>query len=381
MNYREKDYEEIFQIMLDDSVENGLISRAEDFNSFIANKEDISNYYVMDKAVIAHMFALAYDAATKVYNSYNVELAEGEDLDKIGARNGIPRPQATQASAMVTFTIQEDVEEDITIEEGIIVCTDDGVEYITVEPLYLASDSNSVTVQCLSMDAGLEAKVTADSLINIVSNLDYSFICNNEEASSGGYEEYSDEDYRYLLENWILIHLKGSNEAYENYFANMDGIDGYKIVPNWNTTGTTKVILDPGTPYLLNQAYEELQNTVAQETEDIVMFAPIKKLIDIYATVNVDIDQINPYSDLEKENIQKRIISAIRTFIDEGYRNNGSWYNGLSIGEDFIPHKLAVFLDEEIPELKNITFNYPEDYIKILDEEQGKSNNIVIEMI
>ena len=41
----------------------------------------------------------------------------------------------------------------------------------------------------------------------------------------------------------------------------------------------------------------------------------------------------------------------------------------------------AVFLDDEIPELKNITFNYPEDYIPILDEEIGVSNTITIEML
>ena len=76
-----------------------------------------------------------------------------------------------------------------------------------------------------------------------------------------------------------------------------------------------------------------------------------------------------------------KVITAIKVFIDGGYRADGSWYEGLYLGEDFIPHKLAVFLDEEIPELKNITFNYPEDYIPIADEEIGVSNEITIEMI
>ena len=62
-------------------------------------------------------------------------------------------------------------------------------------------------------------------------------------------------------------------------------------------------------------------------------------------------------------------------------KNNGSYYPGLVLGEDFIPHKLAVYLDQEISELKNITFTYPEDYILILDEEIGVSNDIKIEMI
>ena len=72
---------------------------------------------------------------------------------------------------------------------------------------------------------------------------------------------------------------------------------------------------------------------------------------------------------------------SIGVFIDGGYRNDETWTNGLNIGEDFIPHKLAVFLDEEIPELKSIQFKYPEDYIEILDDEIGISNTITIEMV
>ena len=181
--------------------------------------------------------------------------------------------------------------------------------------------------------------------------------------------------------NWKLINLKGSFEAYENYFANFNGIDSYRIVPNWNGTGTIKCILDPGTDYQLNLAYEELQDSITQATEDIFMSAPINKYINIYAIVNVDIDQVNPYSTIEKSVIQAKIITAIKIFIDGGYRANGEWYGGLYLGEDFIPHKLAVFVDEEIPELKNITFKYPEDYVPIQDEEIGVSNEITIEMI
>ena len=60
MNYVEKTYEEIFEDALEDSLENGLISHAEDFEDFIANRQDISNYYVMDKSVIIQIVAKIY---------------------------------------------------------------------------------------------------------------------------------------------------------------------------------------------------------------------------------------------------------------------------------------------------------------------------------
>lgn len=381
MNYVPKEFEEIFEDALQDCLDKGMISHAEEFESYIANQEDISNYIVMDKSVVAYLIAKVYPDITAVYESAKVEYAEGEDLDSLGQEKGIPRPQASHASAEVTFTTNSILEEDLNITDEIIVSTDNGIEYRTVESIYIPAGEDSATVQCLSVNAGSENKVIENTLINIVSPVEGLTSCTNEKGSSGGEDEYTDDEYRYLILNWYLIHLKGSNEAYENYFANLDGIDDYKIVPNWDGSGTTKIILDPGTPYLLNKVYEDLQKTVSQNDEIIFMTAPLEKLINIYALVNVDIDRLNPYSDLEKETIKSRVISGIKTFIDGGYLTNGEYYPGLSIGEDFIPHKLAVFLDDEIEELKSITFNYPLNYIEVNDEEQCKSNDIVIEMI
>lgn len=382
MNYTEKTYEEIFDEALEDSLERGLISHAEDFEDFVANKQDISNYYVMDKSVLSQMIANIYSQGiTPTYESAKVEYAEGIDLEDIGDIVGVNRPAATYAYAAVTFTLNEISEVDVDIDPGVIISTVDGIEYQTLENIFIAAGNETAEVSCVAVEAGVGGKVIENSLVNIETELEVSLTCINPNPSSGGSEEYTDDEYRYLLMNWLTIQLKGSADAYEKYFSDFDGIDSYKIVPNWDGGGTVKVILDPGTPYQLNKAYNDLQNSITQNTEDIVMSAPTPKLIDIYATVNVDIDQLNPYSDVEKEDIKARIITSIKTFIDGGYTNDNSYYPGLLLGEDFIPHKLAVFLDDEIPELKNINFNYPRDYIQILDEELGKSNTITIEMI
>ena len=107
MNYVEKQYEEIFEDMLQDSLEKGLISHAEEFESFVKNHGDISNYYVMDKSVIAQMFAKVYPDITAVYESAKVEYAEEIDLDDIGKIVGISRPEATYAEVMCTFSIAD----------------------------------------------------------------------------------------------------------------------------------------------------------------------------------------------------------------------------------------------------------------------------------
>ena len=382
MNYVEKTYEEIFEDALQDSLENGLISHAEDFEDFIANRQDISNYYVMDKSVISQIVAKIYsEGLTPVYESAKVEYAEGTDLDDIGASVGVTRPEATSAEVVVTFDLSEAVEEDINIPAGLLLATNSGIEYETLETLFIAEGTTSAVISARAKVPGVKSKIIENTLVNIVDDLSYNLNVNNPLASTGGAEAYTDDEYRYLIINYHKINLKGSEEAFEYYFANFNGIESYNLVPNWNGTGTIKCVLDPGTDYQLNKAYTDLQSIVSQCSEDIFMSAPISKYINIYAIVNVDIDQINPYSSVEKSEIQSKIISAIKIFINGGYRVNGEWYSGLGLGEDFIPHKLAVFLDDEIPELKNITFNYPEDYVQIGDEEIGVSNEITIEMM
>ena len=380
MNYKQKYYQEIFEQMLNTSLSNGLISHAEDFPSYIANKEDISNYYVMDKSVIAEMFQTVYEDMTNVYNRIDVSIAEGADLDNIGDIVGIIRPSATYAMCTALFSINV-VSEDITIDEGVLLESTSGIRYRTLEKILLTSESTSCRIPCISLTPGVNGRIGVGTLTTIVTDLEVPLTVTNPYASTGGREAYDDDEYRELLMAWQLINLKGSLEAYENYFANFDGLDGFKIVPRWDGPGTVKVILDPGTDYQLNQAYEDIVESVAQIDTDVVMTAPVNHYIDVYVVCNVDIDLVNPYSNLEKETIASRINSGIKTFIDGGIRENGNYYQGLLIGEDFIPHKLAVFLDEEINELKDINFNYPTEYIPITDEEIGVAQNITIEMI
>ena len=380
MNYSQKYFDEIFEGMLQDSLEKGLISHADEFQSYIQNQQDISNYYVMDKAVIAQMFTKVYEDITSVYNSINIDIAESEDLDHIGAIVGMNRPAATYSMCEVTFTIIADSDENITIDSGVIISTNMGIQYRTVEEIFIPSGESECTVAAIAVEPGVNSKVAENTLTIINDNIS-NLTVTNHMSSSGGTDEYTDDEYRELLKNWRLVNLKGSVESFEEYFANFDGIDGYKIVPNWDGSGTVKIILDPGYSVQLNQAYTELHENICQIDTDISLFAPLEKFIDVYATVNVDIDRVNPYSSVEKENIQSKIISAIKVFIDGGYRVNGNYYTGLKIGEDFIPHKLAVFLDAEVQELKNIDFTYPTEPINILDEEKGKSNTINIEMI
>lgn len=375
-------YQEIFKKKLDDAVDYNLISYDDNFVDHIENREDISNWFVMDSSLNAERIAELFEYITQVYLSSKLEVttkseniltaAEGRDLDSIGKLVYCSRPEATKAGVELTFTLGRELPSDVTEPLGIQVSTKTGVVFETVEDLYFAAGSTQCTVQAYAVKPGTTGRVVANSLTKILTRLENIHVTvrvTNLTSAAGGSDTYTDDEYRELIKHWIEVHLKGHHYAYINYFARVDGIDGYNLIPNWDGTGTIKIVVDPGDAYTLNKIYDEINNGVTQESESIVLMAPVLKTVDVYAVCNVDIDRLNPYSNNEKSDIANKISSAIKAFIED-----------MRLGEDFIPHKLAVYLDREIPELKNIEFAYPEAPITITDEEKCVTGNVEIIM-
>ena len=384
VTYVQKYFADLFYNSIMDAVDNGLISNADDFIDYIAKREDISNYYVMTLAVIADTIEDVYYDMTDVYNSNKVDYALSTDLDDIGVLIGCPRPQATKSGVLVAFSIGTTVDHTILIPQGTTVMSRNGINFVTQEDGVIPVGYTCVNIYCTSVGYGTSTRV----LSNMINSVDTSKIddgiglsVNNPEASSGGDDAYTDDEYRALLVDWVKNHTKGSKEAYERYFSDFDGLDSYALIPNWNGSGTLKIVLDPGYPYQLQKAYDEITEKVCQCPDDITMFAPERVPLTIYAKCNVDIDEINPYSDSEKEEIKSRIVDTIKLFIDGDTLN----YMGLGLGEDFVPYQLGVFLYSFIPELKSIIFtdengNEDSSPVTITDEEIGFSESINIIM-
>lgn len=383
--YTQKYYKDIFLKALQEALTQGLISHQEEFETYISNKQDISNFYVMILSVHSEVFEQVYSDMTDVYYSDKIDHATLNDLENIGEKVGIPRPRATRANVEVTFTLNHSQDTDVNEPENIIVSSNKGIKFYTVERLFIPAGQTSTTISALAVTPGTGSTVVENQITKLETELitpQSSVRVGNAHPSTGGYDAFTDEEYRELLKNWTLVYEKGNEWAFINYLANFDGIDGYRFIPNWDGSGTLKIIIDPGTDYQLNEAYTDLQGSVSQASEDIYLTPPVKVPIDVYATVDVDIDRVNPYSQTEKEEIRAKIVSAIKLFIDGGLDAvTNKYYKGLTIGEDFIPYKLGAFLNTQIPELMNITFKIPDDYIQITDEEIGTANIITIEMV
>lgn len=386
MNFKHKNYDEIFEDLLNTALEENLLTyqEKENFKAYISHKKDIENFYIMLLSIFSEVFEDVYDEEQNIYDSLNINKATGVDLDNLGSLVGVSRPNSSRAYVDVTLQLGKQYSEDITLPAGLKLSTVDGIMYSTIEQAYFPAGSTSTEnpIACYADEYGTSSRINAGELTKIVTQLTgVSLRCTNLEASSGGSDALPDEEYREYIRNWFKIHQKGNEWAYRNYFANFEGLDGYKLAPLWDGTGTIKIVLDPGSNYQCQKVYDEIQEDVALFDDDLFITPAIKKVIDIYAVINVDIDVINPYSTSEKEDIKNKIVTAIKLYIDGGYRQNGEYYKGLSIGEDFIPHKCAVFLDNEITELKNINFNYPSDFIQITDDEIASAGNIEVEML
>ncbi|WP_299523233.1 baseplate J/gp47 family protein [uncultured Methanobrevibacter sp.] len=385
MNFNKKEYEEIFKTGLQNAYKQKLISRSNDFLKYINNREDIENFYVMILSVHAEWLDEVYEEMQLVYDSTYISKATGIDLDHIGEWLGIPRAGQTRSYVDVVLTLSREQDEDITIPPGALtLSTKQGVLYKNSKTIYIPRGKTSVTASAYSVNKGPSTKISENTL-TLFENNDYGLKkCNNPLASTGGEDIQTDEEYRDYLKNWSKILQKGNNWAYKNYFRNCDGLDSYHLIPCWDGTGTIKIVIDANdesTSNIKQEIYNNIQENIALYDDDIQVMNADKKEIPIYAVVNVDIDQINPYSRIEKDEIKTKIRNAISIFINGGYKANGSYYKGLVIGEDFIPHKLAVFVDNEVSELKDINIKTPSAYVEISDEEIGVSNNIIVDVI
>lgn len=371
MSFKIRDYDEIFYTSLKKALEQELISREEEFAKYVQNKQDISNFYVMLLSVHSEVFEQVYNDMLQVYTSSKLPLATGTDLDDIGVILNCTRPSATKSGVEITFKLPQPADKLLTEPAGIEVTSQGGIVYRTDEALTFAEGETKCKAFAYSIQSGVGYNVVPYQLNRITSVLQNikSLTCTNEKASTGGTNGYTDKEYRELLSHWVELNQKGNYWAYKEYFSRADAVEDYKLIPNWDGTGTVKIIIDPGAPYLLNEVYNDLITQVEQVDTDIVLTAPLMKPIDIYVHVDVDIDRVNPYSSDEKTEIQGRIKQAIKDYFDT-----------LKIGEDFIPHKLSVYIDRFIPELQDILFDYPTKTVSISDEEQCELGDVTIIM-
>ena len=76
VNYKEKDYDQLFLGMMQDAYQYGLISTDERFMDYIKNRQDIENNYCLFLSVYAFENSQIFEEMTKLYNSNDIDKAQ-----------------------------------------------------------------------------------------------------------------------------------------------------------------------------------------------------------------------------------------------------------------------------------------------------------------
>lgn len=385
LNYKEKTYDDLFTQSITNAQNVNLISEDEDFISHIKNNQDIENIYVLDLSVQSLNFQEAYKEITRNHKNNNINLADEEGLNVIGEKFNIIRPAPKRSIAGLVFSLQKVNDTDVIIPEGTIVETDDGEQYVTVKTGIIVAGQLNINVLAKSSLRGYNTRVPANTLKNIITkipviNNNISVI--NPNPSMGGNDGITDDEYRAILKEWPRIFTKGTKESFENFLQNYEGINDYRIIPKWDGPGTLKIIIDipeEASETITTEIYEQLTEKVCQYKDDPVIVEVVKKVKvgNVNCTINVDIDNITPYSLPEKETIALRVKNALITFINGGYKSNGQYYKGLGISEDFIPFRASLFIGAEVPEVKNIIFENNSNFV-VGDYEKAIAGDIIV---
>lgn len=385
LNYDEKTYQDIFTQSITNAQEVNLISEDENFIDHIKNNQDIENIYVLDLSVQSLNFQEAYKELSRVHRNHNINVADAEGLEEIGEKFNIFRPQPARSVAGLVFTLRNVHNTDVVIPEGTIVETDDGEQYVTMSTGTIVTGQLNTNILAKSSLRGYNTRVAANTLKNLISKipiLNNSISVNNPSASTGGNDGITDDEYRAILKEWPRIFTKGTKESFDNFLTNYEGIDDYRLIPKWDGPGTLKVIIDipeEASESVTSELFEQLREHVCQYKDDPLIVEVVKKVLvgNVNCTINVDIDEITPYSLPEKETIALRVKNALITYINGGYKSNGQYYKGLGIGEDFIPFRAGLFIGSEVNEVKNIIFEDDSNFV-VGDYEKAVAGDIIV---
>ena len=383
--YSKKEYPEIFMKELLNALAQNLISRQEDFERYIRNRDDISNFYVMILSVVAEAIDDLYEDLDNEYYSNKVDYAVKTDLDDLGKLINCTRPEGTRSAVKLKFKLSQPEENEVTIPAGILVHSDNGLSFKTVEELYFGLTETEKTITALCTVKGSRNQTGADTITVIDTDLsDYlnvAITVNNPSSTFDGSDPFDDADYRTLLRNWILKNQRGNLVAYTDYFDRVDGLESYALVPNWDGSGTVKIIVDcDDSEKIMHNIWDDLHDEVINIDGDIYITSPDKIPIDVSTVVDVNIDRVNPFSSQEMEDIKGKIVAAIHRYIHGGLRVNGEYFKGLTIGMDFVPFQLARFVSEEVPLVQNMEFQFPGNVITIENDEIGIPGEISVVM-
>ena len=316
-----------------------------------------------------------------------VETAEGEFLDKHGANPFIklPRDTGMEANGFVTFKVDEAVTSETVIPEGtIVINSETGIEYSTLNDAIFDVGDNEVTVNIECLTAGEDGNCKTgeiDTIEELLADIPTITVINEDDITGGSdYEE--DDEYRARLLNYVRQDDFGSMPYYIKLGSAVEGVHDIflkdEIVNDNETPEFTKIVIVNGDTKPTSN--EVLTNVLAvySDINNIIIGHTFSVDVPNYISINLTVDlKVNEILDEEIINTLLYEIFDGGSSIDAGLE-----FEGLYMGENLTGEMLnsnLILLDGVIESHVYITGESSElDIINVDEDEVCKLDSVII---
>lgn len=167
---------------------------------------------------------------------FDVDNLTGEMLERfIRQRKGLVRKEATRAAG------QLQVQGFGTVVEGDLFETENGVQFTAKETVTI--DGMGV-VSIEAVEGGNIGVVGANTITQMPVTLEGITICNNPEATEGGYDAETDDSLRNRYYTKLRTPDSGANKyAYRNWAMEVTGVGDAKVFPLGHGDNTVDVVI------------------------------------------------------------------------------------------------------------------------------------------
>lgn len=378
INYQEKDYNAILEGYLRTAVDNGLLYGDEEIIQQILNGEGgIDNVLIMELAIHSEILSETYKDLTSIKDSFDLNKAKGEDLDRL-LEPFISRRNSTYATTEICFQKETNhINSQITIPSSTKITSKKYPEIIfeTIEEAIIPPNTEKITLIARCTIPGPEGNIPPGELNTIINTINGITKAYNLNTAIGGRNQEDDNSYRLRGYLWTHINTQGTLMAFKNAIESVASVEDYYIQRQWDGPGTTKIIINPPLPPILETVANKIKNVCAADEEYTIIGAENKPL---NIQINIAIKtQANTLTDTKE--IQLKVKNAIKTYIEGKYKTNQGKVGGLKLGEDFIPSQATAHIINTLPIVRDVNIIYPHSIVSIDYYQKAVCGEIQIE--
>jgi uncharacterized phage protein gp47/JayE len=377
INYQPPTYKELFESYIRNAAANQLINDDPEYIQNLLVGKEIENILVMEFAIHAEILTETYHNLTKIYQSQNIDTAQGSDLDQL-LYPYIPRRQETRAQTSIDFQKDTKHIEEIEIPRGTEITSTKYPEIIfqTIGTLTIPFDQSIGSVEAVCTTPGPYGNIPANKLNQLINPIEGITNVYNTYKATGGRHREDDTSYRLRGYEWTSINNHGTYPAIKNLLEELEIVENYHIQPLWDGPGTTQILIDPPTSETIKTVTKRLKEVKAVHEKYTIKGVDQKPInIDIHLQFDINYS-ILPLSDIEKENIKEDVKKVLQTYIEGGINSQGQKIKGLGLGTPFLPGRASAYILNEIPILQDIKITHPPSIVEIKTHQKASMGEI-----